>query len=91
MDTHRIETCTGSEWHTTERRSAMVKIGGVPIYEKFTAVSSRRVDVGTKGRHGFWYIAEYLIPQGTELVFTANANGRDPIIKHITVGMKGST
>lgn len=82
---HRIQICAGSERHTTERRSAIVKIDGVPIYEKLQSFSAEWILVGHKGRHGKWCIAKYSVPYGTELDFTASANNRETITKKIVV------
>lgn len=70
---------TGSEHHTTERRGAMVKVDGKPIYEALRAKSQSWTEVGNKGRHGTWCVAEYDIPVGAAVVFTATANGRKKI------------
>ena len=86
LKSHKVQICTGSEYHTTERRGAMVKIGGVPIYEKFKAAEQRWNLVGNKGTHGKWCIAEYLLPHGTEIEFTATANGKEKIVEIVIVG-----
>jgi hypothetical protein len=83
---HKVQICTGSEYHTTERRGAMAKVGGVPIYEKFKAVEQRWSLAGNKGAHGKWCIAEYLLPHGTEIEFTATANGKEKIVEKIVIG-----
>lgn len=83
---HKVQICTGSEWHTTERRGAMVKVGGVPIYEKFKATEQRWSLVGNKGKHGKWCIAEYLLPIGAEIEFSATANGKENIVEKIVIG-----
>ena len=82
---HKIQVCTGSEYHTTERRGAMVKVGSVPIYEKFKAAEQRWSLVGNQGAHGKWCIAEYLLPYGTEIEFTATANSKEKIVKKIVI------
>jgi len=76
---------TGSEWHTTERRGAMVAVNGKPIYEALKAKSQKWSEVGTKGRHGKWCVAEYEIPVGSAVTFTATANGREKIEKSFIV------
>lgn len=86
LKSHKVQICTGSEWHTTERRGAMVKVGGVPIYEKFKAVEQRWSLVGNKGAHGKWCIAEYLLPYDTEIEFTATANSKEKIVEKIVIG-----
>jgi hypothetical protein len=83
---HKVQICTGSERHSTECRGAMVKIGGVPIYEKLKAIEQRWSLVGNKGAHGKWCIAEYLLPHGTEIEFTATANGKEKIVEKIVIG-----
>ena len=64
----------------------MVKVGGVPIYEKFKAVEQRWSLVGNKGAHGKWCIAEYLLPYGTEIEFMATANGKEKFVEKIVIG-----
>ena len=81
----KIQVCTGSEYHTTERRSAMVYIVNpdgtfVPIYQVLTPIEPPEWRlVGNKGRHGKWAIAEYVIHPGIELYFKATANGKPHI------------
>jgi hypothetical protein len=76
---------TGSEWHTTETRGAMVTVNGQPIYKALKAKSQKWTEVGAKGRHGKWCIAEYEIPERTAVTFTATANGREKIEKSFIV------
>lgn len=77
---------TGSEIHTTERRGAMVTIGGNPIYKVLTPIERPEWElVGNKGCHGRWCTAVYDIAEGTELEFTATANRRENIQQKITV------
>jgi hypothetical protein len=84
--TMRVQIKTGSEWHTTERRGAMVTVNGKPIYEVLKSISSEWELVGNKGRHGKWCIAEYDLPLGAIVEFKATANNRDPITATFTVG-----
>jgi hypothetical protein len=76
---------TGSEWHTTERRGAMVTVNGQPIYKALKAKSQKWSEVGSKGRHGKWCIAEYEIPEGANVTFTATANGKEKIEESFVV------
>ncbi len=82
----RVQVKTGSEWHTTERRGAMVTVNGTPIYEVLTPISPEWELIGIKGRHGKWCIAEYDLPQGAVVEFKATANGQKPINAKFTVG-----
>ena len=77
----KVQTCTGSESHTTEWRSVMVTVNGQPIYKVLKPLSQSWEEVGNKGRHGKWCVAEYLIPDGYHVVFTAKANGRETIVE----------
>jgi hypothetical protein len=79
---------TGSEWHTTETRSAMITVNGKPIYKALKPLKSEWEEVGSKGKHGKWCIAEYDIPVGAHVVFTARANGCEPILEEFLVGDK---
>lgn len=76
---------TGSEWHTTETRGAMVTVNGEPIYKALKAKSQKWTEVGNKGRHGKWCIAEYDIPVGSTVTFTATANGKEKIEESFVV------
>jgi hypothetical protein len=78
---------TGSEWHTTEKRGAMVKVNGKPIYKVLKPTSKPEWElVGNKGKHGKWCIAEYEIPAGSKVEFKATANEKEPIISSFIVG-----
>jgi hypothetical protein len=79
---------TGSEWHTTERRSSMVTVGGKPIYQVLKPLSSEWEDIGNKGKHGKWCVSEYEIPMGSHVVFKATANGRPNKIEEFIVSEK---
>ena len=74
---------TGSEWHTTEKRSAtcFVCLPGtdnwVKHYEALNPVGVTDWEpVGNKGSHGKYAIADYHIPVGTKVRFKATANGQ---------------
>lgn len=82
----KFQVKTGSEWHTTERRGAMVTVNGVEIYKALKPLSQEWEMVGNKGKHGKWCIAEYEIPAGARVEFKATANGRDPIVFNFVVG-----
>lgn len=88
--TMRYEVRTGSEWHSTERRGAMVEVNGRPIYKVLKPACQEWLDVGNKGKHGKWCVAEYEIPVGSLVKFTATANGRPPIVAEFVVGEVGS-
>lgn len=82
----KIQICTGSEWHTTERRSAMVYIINpengeqTPIYQELKPVGKPEWRlVGNKGKHGKWVIAEYELAPNTTIYFKATANGKPAI------------
>lgn len=85
---YRFQICTGSEWHSVERRGAIVTIGDTehPIYKPYKPEKAEWVLVGNKGTHGKWCIAEYLIPENMTIVFKATANRRKPIIETFVVG-----
>ena len=83
----KVQVKTGSEWHTTETRSAMVKVDGKPIYEALKPLEKPTWElVGNKGRHGKWCIAEYELPSGAKIEFKANANECKPIQFSFVVG-----
>jgi hypothetical protein len=82
----KVQVKTGSEWHTTERRGAMVKVNGKPIYQVLNPVSQEWELVGNKGKHGKWCVAEYELPVGAKIEFSATANGRDAITHSFVVG-----
>jgi hypothetical protein len=84
--TMKVQVKTGSEWHTTERRSAMVLVNGKPIYEVLKPTTQSWEEVGNKGKHGKWCIAEYILPVGAKIEFKATANGQDPIVFSFKVG-----
>lgn len=78
--TMRIQTKTGSESHSTEWRSASVTVNGRPIYEVLKPLVKPEWElIGHKGKHGKWCIAEYEVPTGSAIKFTAKANGSKPI------------
>lgn len=82
----KFQVKTGSEFHTTERRGAMVSVDGKAIYEILKASTQEWEMIGTKGRHGKWCIAEYEIPEGSKVTFKAAANGKPSIEHSFTVG-----
>jgi hypothetical protein len=86
----KFQVKTGSESHTTEWRSAMVAVNGKPIYEALKPTTKEWELVGNKGRHGKWCVAEYSIPVGAKVTFTAKANGAPPITMSFVVGEEGS-
>lgn len=83
---YRFQICTGSEYHSTEHRGAMVTVDGNPIYQVYKAETAEWSLVGNKGAHGKWCIAEYLLPENLEIVFKATANGKKPIVETFVVG-----
>ena len=83
----KVQIKTGSEHHTTNWRSAMVRINGKPIYEVLKPLSKPEWEmVGNKGNHGKWCIAEYELPIGANIEFVAKANSQKPIEFSFTVG-----
>jgi hypothetical protein len=82
----RIQCKTGSEWHTTERRGAMVTVNGEPIFKALKAISQEWEEVGNKGNHGKWCIAEYELPVDAKVEFSATANGKEKITYSFVVG-----
>lgn len=60
----------------------MITVNGRPIYEALKASSSEWEEIGCKGRHGRWCVAEYKIPSGSNVEFKATANGKKPIVKN---------
>lgn len=86
----KFQIKTGSEWHTTERRGAMVTVNGVEIYKALKPLSQEWEMVGNKGKHGKWCISEYEIQEGSKVEFKATANGRDPIVFNFVVGQTES-
>lgn len=73
----KVQVKTGSEWHTTERRGAMVTVNGEPIFKALKAIITEWESVGNKGKHGKWCIAEYELPAGAKIEFLATANGKE--------------
>ncbi len=82
----KIQVKIGSEWHTTERRAAMVLVNGRPIYQALKSLCQEWEEIGNKGKHGKWCIAEYELPIGVKVEFSATANGRDKIAYSFVVG-----
>ncbi|MEY2913928.1 MAG: hypothetical protein RLZZ184_3237 [Cyanobacteriota bacterium] len=83
----KVQIKTGSEHHTTNWRSAMVRINGQPIYEVLKPLSKPEWEmVGNRGNHGKWCIAEYELPVGANVEFTAKANSQKPIEFSFKVG-----
>jgi hypothetical protein len=72
-----FEVVTGSEWHTTERRSGKCWVDGELIYEKLKSIENKWHLVGNKGKHGKWNVAKYDIPLGSKVVFKATANSME--------------
>jgi hypothetical protein len=76
----------GSEWHTTERRGAMVEVNGVPIYKALKPIGKPQWEmIGNKGKHGKWCVAFYDIPIGSRVQFVATANNKDGINESFVV------
>lgn len=87
----RVQVNTGSEWHSTERRSAMVNVNGNPIYKVLKPIGIPEWElVGNKGAHGRWCTAVYDIPDGWIVEFCAGANGKPTITETFVVGEKDS-
>ena len=83
----KLQIKTGSEWHSTERRGAMVYANGNPIYKVFTPTEQPEWEpVGNKASHGKWCTASYDLPTGTKVDFIATANGKPDIKKSFVVG-----
>lgn len=83
----KVQVKTGSEHHTTNWRSAMVRVNGKPIYEALKPLSKPEWEmVGNRGNHGKWCIAEYELPLGAIIEFVAKANSREPIEFKFKVG-----
>jgi hypothetical protein len=81
---------TGSEQHTTERRSAQVYIvhngEETPLWRVLQATSKQEwIEVGNKGSHGKWCTADYAISVGTKLKFVATANKKPQIVYEFEV------
>ena len=88
--TVRYQIRTGSEWHSTEKRGAMVTVNGEPIYKALKPICQEWEDIGRKGTHGKWCTAEYEIPVGTRVKFVATANNKPSIESEFVVGDAGS-
>jgi hypothetical protein len=83
----KVQIKTGSEHHTTNWRSAMVRVNGKPIYEALKPLSKPSWEmVGNRGNHGKWCISEYELPIGAIIEFVAKANSQEPIEFSFTVG-----
>lgn len=83
----KVQIKTGSEHHTTNWRSAMVRVNGKPIYEVLKPLCNPEWElIGNKGNHGKWCISEYELPVGANVEFTAKANLRETIEFSFTVG-----
>jgi hypothetical protein len=83
----KVQVKTGSEHHTTNWRSAMVRVNGKPIYEVLKPLSKPDWElVGNKGSHGKWCISEYELPVGAIVEFVAKANSQEPIEFKFQVG-----
>jgi len=83
----KVQIKTGSEHHTTNWRSAMVRVNGKPIYEVLKPLSKPDWEmVGNKGNHGKWCVAEYELPVGANVEFVAKANSQENIEFSFTVG-----
>jgi len=83
----KVQAKTGSESHTTNWRSATVTVNGRPIWEALKPLEKPEWElIGNKGNHGKWCVAEYEIPVGAKVKFTAKANGCKPIEHEFTVG-----
>jgi hypothetical protein len=87
----KIQIKTGSEHHTTNWRSAMVRVNGKPIYEVLKPLSKPDWEmVGNRGNHGKWCISEYELPVGAIVEFVAKANSQEPIEFKFQVGKVSS-
>lgn len=87
----KVQIKTGSEHHTTNWRSAMVRVNGKPIYEVLKPLSKPDWEmVGNKGNHGKWCVAEYELPVGAIVEFVAKANSQEPIEFKFKVGQVSS-
>jgi hypothetical protein len=83
----KVQIKTGSEHHTTNWRSAMVRVNGKPIYEVLKPLSKPSWEmVGNRGNHGKWCITEYELPVGAIVEFVAKANSQEPIEFKFKVG-----
>jgi hypothetical protein len=87
----KVEVKTGSEHHTTNWRSAMVRVNGKPIYEVLKPLSKPSWEmVGNRGNHGKWCVSEYELPIGAIIEFVAKANSQEPIEFKFQVGQVSS-
>lgn len=83
----RVQVKTGSESHTTNWRSSLVRVNGKPIYEVLKPISKPEWElVGNRGKHGKWCVAEYELPIGSKVEFVAKANSKEPIEFKFKVG-----
>jgi len=83
----KVQIKTGSEHHTTNWRSAMIRVNGKPIYEVLKPLSKPSWEmVGNRGNHGKWCISEYELPVGAIVEFVAKANSQEPIEFKFQVG-----
>jgi hypothetical protein len=83
----KVQIKTGAEHHTTNWRSAMVRVNGKPIYEVLKPLSKPSWEmVGNRGNHGKWCITEYELPVGAIVEFVAKANSQEPIEFKFKVG-----
>jgi len=82
----KVQIKTGSEWHTTERRGAIVTVNGSQIYQVLKALAQEWEEIGNKGKHGKWCVAEYELPVGAKVEFSATANGKEKIARSFVVG-----
>jgi len=83
----KVQVKTGSEHHTTNWRSAMVRVNGKPIYEVLKPLTKPEWEmIGNKGNHGKWCVTEYELPLGAIIEFVAKANSQEPIEFKFKVG-----
>jgi hypothetical protein len=83
----KVQVKTGSEHHTTNWRSAMVRVNGKPIYEVLKPLTKPEWEmVGNRGNHGKWCVTEYELPLGAIIEFVAKANSQEPIEFKFKVG-----
>jgi hypothetical protein len=87
----KVQIKTGAEHHTTNWRSAMVRVNGKPIYEVLKPLSKPSWEmVSNRGNHGKWCITEYELPVGAIVEFVAKANSQEPIEFKFKVGQVSS-
>lgn len=83
----KVQVKTGSEHHTTNWRSAMVRVNGKPIYEVLKPLTKPEWEmIGNRGNHGKWCVTEYELPLGAIIEFVAKANSQEPIEFKFKVG-----